>query len=69
MEEEEAFWTLAAIIEDLQPDYFAKSMIGIQVDQTIFEQQLRKKFPLVVNYLDNMHFPTSGNGCVAFISV
>jgi hypothetical protein len=29
MNEEHSFWTLAAIVEDLLPEYFTKSMLGV----------------------------------------
>lgn len=34
-------------------------MIGILVDQTIFDQQLKLKFPMIFNHLKNVNFPIS----------
>jgi hypothetical protein len=36
MSEEEAFWTLVAICEDISPDYYSRQLIGSVVDQQIF---------------------------------
>jgi hypothetical protein len=35
--EEQAFYMLCAIVEQLIPDYYVKAMIGSIVDQRIFE--------------------------------
>lgn len=36
LEEEEAFWILCTIIEDLlPPSYFATTLLGVQADQKV----------------------------------
>eukprot|EP01119_Soliformovum_irregulare_P013399 TRINITY_DN3555_c0_g1_i4.p1 TRINITY_DN3555_c0_g1~~TRINITY_DN3555_c0_g1_i4.p1 ORF type:complete len:1271 (+),score=446.37 TRINITY_DN3555_c0_g1_i4:64-3813(+) len=57
MDEERAFWSLAQIVEDLLPNYFLKSMMGVLVDHAVFEKQLIKKVPVVGNLLLNLGFP------------
>ena len=45
MEEEESFWMMCAIVEDLVPaSYFSTTLIGVQADQRVLRQ-------LIVNYL------------------
>ena len=34
--EEEAFWLMVAAVEDLLPDYFSSSLLGVQVDAKVF---------------------------------
>ena len=45
MEEEDAFWMMCAIIEDLVPaSYYSSSLLGVQADQRVLRQ-------LMVSYL------------------
>jgi hypothetical protein len=44
MEEEDSFWMMCAIVEDLVPaSYFSSTLIGVQADQRVLRQ-------LIVNY-------------------
>ena len=46
--EEKAFWTLAALIENiLPPDYYSHSMIGGRVDQQVFQSCIAWKLPQI----------------------
>ncbi|KAL3825940.1 hypothetical protein ACJIZ3_021969 [Penstemon smallii] len=45
MPEENAFWTLVGIIDDYFEDYFSQEMIESQVDQLVFEDLMRERFP------------------------
>lgn len=48
LEEEDAFWLMCAIIEDLLPaSYFSSTLIGVQADQRVLRQ-------LLVNYLPDL---------------
>uniref|UniRef100_N1R3Z9 TBC1 domain family member 8B n=1 Tax=Aegilops tauschii TaxID=37682 RepID=N1R3Z9_AEGTA len=49
MPEENAFWTLAGIIDDYFDGYFSEEMIESQVDQLVLEELVREKFPKLVN--------------------
>ena len=42
MTEEEAYWTISTICEDLLPDYYGSSMAGSSADQRVFEILIRK---------------------------
>lgn len=55
MPEEEAFWTLAAICEEISPDYYTKQLLGSVVDQSVFADLVAKYAPIV-----NNHFTTIG---------
>lgn len=46
MEEEEAFWTLSAIVEDLLPaSYYTPTLIGIQADQKVLRSLVSSSLP------------------------
>ena len=42
MEEEDAFWALTAVVEDVLPGYFALDLIMPQVDQLVFKHLVRR---------------------------
>ncbi|PSR98208.1 GTPase-activating protein [Actinidia chinensis var. chinensis] len=52
MHEENAFWTLVGIMDDYFDGYFSEEMIESQVDQLVFEELMRERFPKLVNHLD-----------------
>ncbi|GAB2300540.1 hypothetical protein Dimus_034581 [Dionaea muscipula] len=52
MPEENAFWTLVGIIDDYFDGYYTHDMIESQVDQLVFEELMRERFPKLVNHLD-----------------
>ncbi|KAI4310737.1 hypothetical protein MLD38_035690 [Melastoma candidum] len=52
MPEENAFWTLVGIIDDYFDGYYTEEMIESQVDQLVFEELTRERFPKLVNHLD-----------------
>ncbi|KAH8479476.1 hypothetical protein H0E87_031608, partial [Populus deltoides] len=45
MPEENAFWTLVGILDDYFDGYYTEEMIESQVDQLVFEELIREKFP------------------------
>ncbi|KAL8214451.1 hypothetical protein R6Q57_003900 [Mikania cordata] len=54
MPEENAFWTLMGMIDDYFDGYFTKDMIESQVDQLVFEDLLRERYPNLVDYFDHV---------------
>ncbi|KAG8390651.1 hypothetical protein BUALT_Bualt01G0105800 [Buddleja alternifolia] len=52
MPEENAFWTLIGILDDYFDGYYSEEMMESQVDQLVFEELVREKFPKLVNHLD-----------------
>ncbi|KAK8496747.1 hypothetical protein V6N13_096936 [Hibiscus sabdariffa] len=52
MPEENAFWTLVGIIDDYFDGYYSEEMIESQVDQLVFEELVRERFPKLVNHLE-----------------
>ncbi|XWS66959.1 hypothetical protein CRYUN_Cryun05aG0244900 [Craigia yunnanensis] len=52
MPEENAFWSLVGIIDDYFEGYYTEEMIESQVDQLVFEELMRERFPKLVNHLD-----------------
>ena len=46
LEEEEAFWTMCALIEDLVPvAYFSGTLLGVQADQRVLRQLVSQYLP------------------------
>ncbi|KAL5800147.1 hypothetical protein ACOSQ4_033031 [Xanthoceras sorbifolium] len=52
MPEENAFWALMGIIDDYFDGYYSEEMTESQVDQLVFEELVRERFPKLVNHLD-----------------
>ena len=53
MDEEDAFWLLAAILEELLPvDYYTKTMIGSYVDQYVLMHIVKVCFPSIHKKLE-----------------
>ncbi|RLN49058.1 hypothetical protein BBJ28_00011465 [Nothophytophthora sp. Chile5] len=51
MAEEEAFWVLAAIVEELTPQYHTRTMAGSRADQRVFSDLVTQKLPLLARHL------------------
>ncbi|KAK7358024.1 hypothetical protein VNO80_17323 [Phaseolus coccineus] len=52
MPEENAFWALMGILDDYFDGYYSEEMIESQVDQLVFEELVRERFPKLANHLD-----------------
>ncbi|XP_071710440.1 uncharacterized protein [Rutidosis leptorrhynchoides] len=52
MPEENAFWALMGILDDYFEGYYSEEMLESQVDQLVFEELVRERFPKLVNHLD-----------------
>ncbi|KAJ7285492.1 hypothetical protein O6H91_Y330200 [Diphasiastrum complanatum] len=52
MPEENAFWTLTAIIDDYFEGYFSEQMLEAQVDQLVLEELMREYFPKLIARLE-----------------
>nr|XP_056704912.1 TBC1 domain family member 2A [Euleptes europaea] len=53
-EEENAFWCLVHIVENLMPlDYYSNTLIGSQVDQRVFKDFLSEKLPRLTAHLEH----------------
>ncbi|CAL0300451.1 unnamed protein product [Lupinus luteus] len=52
MSEENAFWTLMGILDDYFDGYYSEEMLESRVDQLVFEELVREKFPKLANHLD-----------------
>ncbi|XP_017769270.1 PREDICTED: TBC1 domain family member 9 isoform X2 [Nicrophorus vespilloides] len=60
--EEEAFWLLTTLCENLLPDYYNTRVIGAMVDQGILEI-------LIAEYLPNLHVKIQHLGMIKMISL
>lgn len=58
-DEEDCFWLLTMICEDLLPLYYNNAMIGSSVDLEIINFLLEKYLPNVYNHLQEIQFPIS----------
>ena len=47
MSEEQAFWTLATMCEQLLPGYYSTSMYGAMLDQQVFETLVQQTMPIL----------------------
>eukprot|EP01048_Picozoa_sp_COSAG05_P021106 COSAG05_NODE_3784_length_1838_cov_2.334675_1_plen_334_part_00 len=55
MEEDEAFWTLVSIVEDLLPDsFYADNMNSLLMELDLFDELLRKKLPALARHFDRL---------------
>ncbi|KAK3034432.1 hypothetical protein RJ639_034669 [Escallonia herrerae] len=52
MPEENAFWALMGILDDYFEGYYSEEMTESQVDQLVYEELVRERFPKLVNHLD-----------------
>jgi len=55
MEEEDAFWMLVYIVEELLRDYFLPPMAGFNIDTDIFEWLVAEQLPDLYKHLQNVH--------------
>ncbi len=54
MEEEEAFWLLCTLAEEIVPEYYNKALLGSIVDQTIFITLVQHNIVHVYNHLEKV---------------
>ncbi|CAN4121624.1 unnamed protein product [Withania somnifera] len=52
MPEENAFWALVGLIDEYFDGCYSQEMIESQVDQLVFEELVRERFPKLVNHLE-----------------
>ncbi|WOG96200.1 hypothetical protein DCAR_0415533 [Daucus carota subsp. sativus] len=69
MPEENAFWTLLGILDDYFDGYYSEEMIESQVDQQVFEELVRERFPKLVNHLDYLEVPVASVTGPWFLSI
>lgn len=50
MSEEQAFYTLSVLCDDMLPGYYSTSMYGALLDQIIFEHLLETTMPILHNH-------------------
>ena len=54
MEEEDAFWSFAGIVEDILPEnYYSEKLLGCRVDQQVFSSCISWKLPDIAKVLEN----------------
>ncbi|CAI9098105.1 OLC1v1034688C2 [Oldenlandia corymbosa var. corymbosa] len=69
MPEENAFWALVGIIDDYFDGYYSQEMIESQVDQLVFEELVRERFPKLVNHLDYLGVQVTWISGAWFLSI
>ncbi|XP_054734320.1 TBC1 domain family member 9 [Anastrepha obliqua] len=61
-DEENAFWLLASLCENLLPDYYKDKVVGAQIDQSVLNE-------LVETYLPELHSHLEQLGIIRMISI
>ncbi|KAK8561848.1 hypothetical protein V6N13_149003 [Hibiscus sabdariffa] len=69
MPEENAFWTLVGIIDDYFGGYYTGKMIESQVDQLVFEELMRERFPRLATHLDYLGVHVTWISAPWFLSI
>ncbi len=59
MAEEDAFYLLCAVIEDLNPNVYRRSLVGALVEQQIFEQMVKNMYPRLAKHIETQGFDLS----------
>ena len=57
MDEEDAFWCLCAICEDLVPGHYTSKMTGMHIDQRVFESLLEERLPKLDAHIKKYSVP------------
>lgn len=52
--EEAAFWLLDVIVGNLLPDYYAKDMLGLQIEQETLREVVRLKLPALFEHIEKL---------------
>ncbi|KAF9942402.1 TBC1 domain member 9 [Mortierella alpina] len=50
LKEEDSFWLLATLCEQLLPDYYSKTLVGVQVDQKVFSHLVGISLPSIASH-------------------
>jgi hypothetical protein len=71
LSEEQAFWVLASLIEDILPKgfYDMPAMIGCRIDQQVFESCVAWKLPSLARHFKKIGFITDPVSCHWFLSL
>lgn len=69
MEEEAAFWCLAAIVEDILPGYFTNTMLASAVDQAVLQALVEERFPRIAAALETSGAPLAAVSASWFLTL
>ncbi|KAG0308239.1 TBC1 domain member 8B [Dissophora globulifera] len=54
LKEEDAFWLLATVCEQLLPDYYSRTLLGVQVDQKVFAHLVGISLPAIAAHFQEI---------------
>lgn len=54
MEEEEAFWVLVAMLEELIPQFHTRTMSGSRAEQRVFADLVQQKLPVLFSHMQHL---------------
>ncbi|KAJ7549494.1 hypothetical protein O6H91_07G056100 [Diphasiastrum complanatum] len=69
MPEENAFWTLTAIINNYFEGYYSEKMLEAQVDQFVFGDLVREHFPKLISHLEALGVQVTWVSGTWFLSI
>ncbi|KDO27669.1 hypothetical protein SPRG_07299 [Saprolegnia parasitica CBS 223.65] len=55
LDEEDAFWMLVTLVDDILPGYYTPTLDGIQVDQRVFQELVHEYLPELSAHLESQH--------------
>ena len=58
-DEENAFWLLKVLAENILPDYYAPNIPGLVTDVRVLSELIKVKCPLVHKHVDSFSMPLS----------
>jgi hypothetical protein len=56
MQEEEAFWTLVQIVENILPIDYYSNLLGVLIDLKVFKSIMRDRLPKLCQHLEKFNF-------------
>jgi len=54
LKEEDAFWLLATVCEEILPDYYSRTLVGVQIDQRVFLHLVGMSLPALAQHFRDL---------------
>ena len=56
LNEQESFWLFVSIVENILPLEYYADLLGILVDQKVFESILTERYPKLVSHMQKLNY-------------